>query len=256
MTDTGARYVASMDEVFAWFVRDWVAAAAEQGAVSQNLATIIQAMAGSAEEIIKGLGGLLQIENYIAADPLQDFEAALTPASQTAAQALATMRQNLGDLALSFDGTSAHAEQLGAASVQLYQAELAMIEHIRGLVQGLIGTFADSVEQIQLGLMSDAEKYTYYWEQAQAAQQAMTQSTDPDEIARLAEQARQAAMEAYSLATAALEPDATDEQRAALAQQFIDFLNATQQQATDQPTPLSSRSSISTAKPRKSCKTR
>lgn len=234
LTDTGARYVASMDEVFAWFVRDWVAAAAEQGAVSQNLATIIQAMAGSAEEIIKGLGGLLQIENYIAADPLQDFEAALASASQTAAQALATMRQNLGDLALSFDGTSAHAEQLGAASVQLYQAELAMIEHIRGLVQGLIGTFADSVEQIQLGLMSDAEKYTYYWEQAQAAQQAMTQSTDPDEIARLAEQARQAAMEAYSLATAALEPDATDEQRAALAQQFIDFLNATQQQATDQ----------------------
>ncbi len=234
LTDTGARYVASMDEVFAWFVRDWVAAAAEQGAVSQNLATIIQAMAGSAEEIIKGLGGLLQIENYIAADPLQDFEAALASASQTAAQALATMRQNLGDLALSFDGTSAHAEQLGAASVQLYQAELAMIEHIRGLVQGLIGTFADSVEQIQLGLMSDAEKYTYYWEQAQAAQQAMAQFTDPDEIARLAEQARQAAMEAYSLATAALEPDATDEQRAALAQQFIDFLNATQQQATDQ----------------------
>ena len=234
LTDTGARYVASMDEVFAWFVRDWVAAAAEQGAVSQNLATIIQAMAGSAEEIIKGLGGLLQIEDYIAADPLQDFEAALASASQTAAQALATMRQNLGDLALSFDGTSAHAEQLGAASVQLYQAELAMIEHIRGLVQGLIGTFADSVEQIQLGLMSDAEKYTYYWEQAQAAQQAMAQSTDPDEIARLAEQARQAAMEAYSLATAALEPDATDEQRAALGQQFIDFLNATQQQATDQ----------------------
>ena len=34
--------------------------------------------------------------------------------------------------------------------------------------------------------MSDAEKYTYYWEQARPRNKAMTQSTDPDEIARLA----------------------------------------------------------------------
>ncbi len=232
--DSSWRYVDSMDEVMAWFVKDWVEAAAAQGAVSTQINTVIQAMAGSAEDLMKGLGGLLQVGAYVAADPLRDFETALASANQTASQALAAMRQNLGDLARAFDGTSAHAEQLGAASAQLYQAELAMIEHIRGLVQGLAGTFGDSIEQIRLGLMSDTEKFDYYMQQAQAAQQAMAEATDPDQIARLAEQARQAAMEAYQLATAALGPDATDEQRAALAQQFTDFLAATQQQATDQ----------------------
>ena len=180
-------YVDSMEEATAWFIKDWVQAAADMGAVSQTISTILMGMEGEAEAIIKGLAALLQLEAFTKSDLAGDAQKVLDAAQQTALEKLASQRTALEELAAAFDGSSAKAQELAAASAALYQSELEMIIAIEQAAREITALFESTMEGIRTDLMTPDQKQEYYQDQITQAWQALLNATDPADIAQAAE---------------------------------------------------------------------
>ncbi|CDH43860.1 tape measure protein [Candidatus Contendibacter odensensis] len=217
--------VKDSNEMSAYFVKDWVAAAAKMGAVSQSVSDIMNTFTGKAEDVIKGLGGLMQVESYVKADPKKDLADTVAKAAETPSQALAVLRTDLEKLAKTFDGSATAAIALGAASANLYQGEMQMILAIQSAVSGIATSFGASIEEVKLSVMDVGGKYAYFQKQAEDAFAALQTATDPTVIAAQAEKARNAAMQAYGMLS--------DEQKQANAAGFEQFLTDAQKLATD-----------------------
>lgn len=254
-------YVADMDAVTAGFVQAWVKAAAETGAVSELVNRAFQSMTGTAEELLTAFSALQQmdaagtlnqqmidialalktggdrltevltalgtIQGYGIADPIKDFEILLTESLKTTFAKLGDSAQALTDGLAEVDWTDASSIQELAGLVQArYALELQLLSEINTYLNDLTANFAASIDEIQLSVMDSAQQYDFYAQKAAAAFSALQTATDPAEIARLAEEARQAAMSAYGLLD--------DAQKQQVSSEFIGFLEQTQRLAQDQ----------------------
>lgn len=253
--------VGSMDEATSAFVQEWVKRAADVGATSRLVSDALYGMTGTADELIAAfailqgmdaagnlnqqiidiaraadagtadlaatLTALASVQGYIVADPLGEFEEALAESLKTTFDRLGEAGQALADGMAEVNWTdSASIQELAGLIESRYAMEAQMIMEIQGYLESVTASFGSSIEEIQLSVMSNAEKYDYYSQQAAAAAEALKTATDPADIAALAEEARAAAMSAYGLLD--------ESQKGAVSDEFIGFLEATQQTATDQ----------------------
>lgn len=255
------QYVDSMDEVTAGFVQAWVGAAAETGAVSELVNQAFKSMTGTAEELLTAFSALQQmdaagtlnqqmidialalktggdqltdvltalgtIQGYGIADPMKDFEILLEASLKTTFDRLGDAGKALADGLASVNWTDASSIQELATLVQSrYALELQALQEINAYLNDMMANFGASIEEIQLSVMDSAQQYAVYSEKAAAAFDALATATDPADIARLAEEARQAAMSAYGLLD--------DAQKQQVSSEFIGFLEDTQQVAQEQ----------------------
>lgn len=254
-------YVDSMDEVTAGFVQAWVNAAAETGAVSELVNQAFQSMTGTAEELLTAFSALQQmdaagtlnqqmidialalktgsdqltavltalgtIQGYGLADPIKDFEILLKDSLKTTFARLGDAGKALADDLADVNLADASRIQELAGLVQArYALELQALQEITAYLNEMAANFSSSIEEIQLSVMDTAQQYAFYSEKAAAAFDALQTATDPADIARLAEEARQAAMSAYGLLD--------DAQKQQVSSEFVGFLEDTQKVAQDQ----------------------
>lgn len=178
---------------------------------------------GGKDQLLTALQGLTVIGQYANADLFGDFEAALADATRSTFDRLAALvaENPINDALANLDWADAAQIADLANQVQArYALEAQLIQDIQGYLVGLSQNFSDSIESIQLSVMDTAQKYDYYAQQAASAFAALEAASDPADIARLAETARNAAMQAYSLVDEA--------QKQALSTDFVQFLNDTQ----------------------------
>jgi hypothetical protein len=103
--------------------------------------------------------------------------------------------------------------------------ELSLIGQIQGLLSSTSAMFGNSIEQIQLSVMDQAQQYDYWRTATDEAFAALMVATDPAEIAQLSGRLDQTANSAWGLLDA--------EQKAALEPEFIAFFEESDAMTTE-----------------------
>jgi hypothetical protein len=100
------------------------------------------------------------------------------------------MRQNeegMRGVLDAFDGTSASAQRLTAATSQYYLAQIQLIAQIEEIRTGISEMFAATARNIQLAGLDQQGKYDFFQTEAQQLFESLIASSDPEQIRRYAE---------------------------------------------------------------------
>ena len=115
-----------------------------------------------------------------------------------------------------FNGTVESTANLSAALDHLYVTELAALDAINAAIIDINSTFANSVETIQLAMMTDAERYAHFSDKASNLFSSLAEMTDPAAISATMSEINASAMSAWSLLD--------DGQQQTYGADFIDFM--------------------------------
>jgi hypothetical protein len=175
----------------------------------------VTAISGTEEEIDRILNVAMQVKALTdvidqMADPVAAADEALANAGRTIYDVFIDARKGLLDLEEGFDGSAESLDELVAASNDYAKAQLALVIQIRALKGEIEGMFEDTATRIREQVMSEDELYAELQRQADAAFEAMMTASDPEEVARYANEINRLLERSFGL----LSPE---EQKAAAA---------------------------------------
>ncbi len=252
--------VSSQEEMTAWFVKDWVNAANEVGAVSDLVNTAIQGITGSAEDLsgifavlmemdtqgllnrtvldiglaVKGgadkikeaMTGLFTITDYQSKDMAQAVSDALLEATGTSMQKAAALAEKYNTKLADMDWTDASdITELAGLVQQRYDLEIARILEIKGYIDSLTDSIDSSLETFETTGMTAQQEYDYWSGKSEQARKDAMAATDPAVAAALFAKSSEYAMNAWDTLTA--------EQKAEMKGGFSEFFTGLKTDSTE-----------------------
>lgn len=157
---------------------------------------------------------------------LENYADAVDTANDTLFDAAAKQLDSLHDLIAAYDGSYEANQQLSQGLAQRYQLELQMLAQIDSVAGSINKTFAKSIEQIKLSQMTEAQKYDYLTDRAEALAAGLSGMTDPAKIQDTMDQINSLAMQAWNTLDSS--------QQATNAGGFISFFEDVLKEAQDQ----------------------
>jgi len=109
-------------------------------------------------------------------------------------------------------------QKLAALTADRYAWELQMLAQIHSVMREIASTASSLVEQINLDVMADQEKYNYYRQLAEQAAIELTTATDPAKIEELSKKALDYAGKAWGLLP--------EEMKLSLREGFLGFIES------------------------------
>lgn len=162
-------------------------------------------------------------QQIIGLDSLND---AYMLATETLAQSVQRQRGELLRLAFAYDGSVESAQQLAGATETLRQVELALLAQIESAASTIDASFGGAIRNIELALLDTEGQYEFLRAEAEALAQVLGTLTDPEQILSTAQQIQTLTSQAFGLLD--------EEQRKAVGAEFIGFLDAVSENATNQ----------------------
>ena len=252
--------VANQEEMTAWFVKDWVNAANEVGAVSDIVNTAIQGISGSAEDLsaifavlmemdtqgllnqtvvdiglaVKGgsekikeaMTGLFTLADYRSKDIEQAVGDALFEATATSMEKAARLASDYNEKLANMDWTDASdITELAGLVQQRYDLEIARILEIQGYINNLTSSIDGSLETFETTGMTAQQEYDYWKGKAEQARTDAMNATDPTTAAELFGKSAEYSMNAWGTLT--------DEQKTQMKGGFSEFFTGLKTDATE-----------------------
>jgi predicted nucleic acid-binding Zn-ribbon protein len=129
-------------------------------------------------------------------------------------------------LAGAFDGSLASAQSLASAVQAQYALELQLVAQIQNALSSTQAMFGNSIEQIQMSVMNDEQRYDYLRTKVDDLYVQLATATDPAAISDLAKQINDLTLASYNLLD--------DTQQATVADEFVDYLEGVRDLTTTQ----------------------
>ncbi len=155
-----------------------------------------------------------------------NYADAVDAANDTLFDAAAKQRDSLFELIAAYDGSYEANQQLTQGLAQRYQLELQMLAQIDSVAGSINASFAKSIEQIKLSQMTEAQKYDYLTDRAEALAAGLAGMSDPAEIQATMDQINSLALQAWN----ALDPSQQAANSGGFISFFEDVLNEAQTQ--------------------------
>ncbi|MEW8027851.1 MAG: hypothetical protein AB2806_08940 [Candidatus Thiodiazotropha sp.] len=187
---------------------------------------IAQLGAESLEEIATRLLTFKEISDFIDSNVVVDQAEYLADAAKTLRDRFNDSASAIYRLGDAYDGTTDATTELAGALTARYQLELQYLNQIQGVQQGLNDTIQGSIESIRLSVMDTQQQYDYFSDQAEALAASLDSLVDPSEINQVVNDINSLTNQAYNLLGG--------DQQAAVADEFVDFLEGVLGQANDQ----------------------
>jgi hypothetical protein len=175
----------------------------------------LRSFSDNLEEFVKALELTLAIENLFdidlvaaASDQIAASQVGIVESYQ---QSLAAYREVIAE----YDGSIESLEALTTATAIFTQIQLDLISVYEMLGRELGDLFQGSAQSIRESLMSDEELYQTRRDQIDDLVARASQTTDPEELRRLADEINRLGLDAFSLLD--------EDQRRALGPEFIEF---------------------------------
>lgn len=188
--------------------------------INEALSTFVEGFAGPTEEIIALVGA------YMAAYAGGDFEEAvqaIKDAPSTMMEAYQAQLAALQDLPFT---TSAEDMLALTSGMEAFQtATIQMILAIDQAAAAMHNMFMSTADNIRMSIMSEEERYTFLQDRASSLFDQLLTETDPARIQTLAEQINADINAAWGMLD--------EDQRAALAQEYIDRINMVDETVAD-----------------------
>lgn len=252
--------VSSQEEMTAWFVKDWVNAAEEVGAVSEMVNEAIQGISGSAEDLsaifavlmemdtqgllnrtvldiglaVKGgsekikeaMTALFTITDYQSKDMAKAVDDAIFDATATSAEKAKRIAENYNKALSEMDWTNAtDISNLATLVQQRYDLEIQRILEIKGYIDSLTDSIDSSLETFETTGMTAQQEYDYWALKSEQARKDAMAATDPAVAAALFAKSSEYAMNAWNTLT--------DEQKAQMKTGFTEFFTGLKTDSTE-----------------------
>ena len=205
---------------------------------AQSLPYLADAIRGLGEagaeipELMTFTDALVAIGSSLDTTPLEAYQIALERSNRSMLDQLSDAQSSIMQMIADFDGSAASTQQLAQSIVQYKDAATqaaAVIAQMQAAIQSSVDS---SIERIRLDVMSQEERGRYFLQQAEQIKQALSEATNPEQIASL--------FERFEQYTEAAWQTLTDEQKKQQRDIFIDMLqeggdiaNARLDQATE-----------------------
>lgn len=176
-------------------INDWVIQTGGEMlvAVTPFLSGLIDNAGSRVNEMV---AALFTLGDYIALD--------FAPvATQSLWEAGKTQLQSLNDVVLAFDGSVDSANDMAAAVQDRAALEVQMVAYIDQAASSIEAMFGQTRERILQDTLTSGELYTRYRDEAERLAEEMRVASDPEEIARLAQEGNAAINNAYRYLSAA-----------------------------------------------------
>lgn len=199
--------------------------------------TLLTTFEGTADESLNFAANLGAVNDYLRADLVGDALEQIRSAGRSAWVVWSDAGAAVHSAGAAFDGSLASAQALGASTSAMYQAELAVVGQIQGLLASTSAMFGDSIRSIEMSILDSAGRYDYLRAEIDTAYAALSSAADPQVIGDLASQINRLTMEAYGLLDQGQRADVADEYTAYLREVntlTVERLNASQAQVEDQ----------------------
>jgi len=150
--------------------------------VSDNLVKALDNTAATAARVLNLANALHNVQTVMNADPVDDALKAIAAAATPAYTTLNNMTVAMKDLIKNFDGTDTAITNLSAATVQYYNAQVALIAQIEQIKTAVGGMFSSTIESFKLSVMSPQQQYDYYQKNADDTYKLLLAEKDPVKI--------------------------------------------------------------------------
>lgn len=210
-----------------------------EGRTFREFIDVAQQMQAEGEELTATFDRLVQavaviadqitlVRGFAASDLEADFRSLLAQQDATPGSIAADFAQQIRDLGDSFTGSAADLQILAGLVTGRYQSEIAFLQQIDGIINGLSQSFRPLREQIERSTLTDEQFFDRTTAQAEELAAALATMTDPAQIAATVAEIQRLTSTAFGL---------LDEgQKAGLAAGFLDFLDAVEDTALDRLT--------------------
>lgn len=156
------------------------------------------------------------LKNFSASDLATDYLALVEANNQTAYGAWQTSSVILDETLSKFDGSIAAVMELAQLSGQHYENELNALMALDDALSSINATYGQSIERMEAEFRTGDENYEYYRKLAENSAASLMGMSDPELIRQTMEDINRWTNQAYGYLT--------DEQRASMGPEVIDFL--------------------------------
>ena len=202
------------------FVKEWLRAADE---LDERARDLVLSMDGTGRELAASFVGLSRLFAYGENSPTQAYQDAIANTEQTLWQAAEAQRNYVIELMASFEGTPEQIATLADAVSARYAQEIALIEQITGMIQGVQDLGQSTVDRFRLSVMSEEQQYNFFSMQAEQFRRSLEGLTDPAQIWDAFQRGIDAQNRAFDLLS-------QDQQRA-VVDQFVQWTEGFQAEA-------------------------
>ncbi|MBL0142664.1 MAG: phage tail length tape measure family protein [Betaproteobacteria bacterium] len=173
------------------------------GAIYPSLEHLIIGFEGTGEELLNFVSGLMRTQQIINAmvdaNPMEAATTQFRNAQNGIATALNANNSRMRTLIETFDGTAAGADALTQATNQYYMAQVQLLVQMEEIRQSVAGMFGDTRRSIEMGGLTDQERYNYLQNEADDLYSQVLASTNPEEIQRWAQRINQDILDSFNL---------------------------------------------------------
>lgn len=155
------------------------------------------------------------IGDLLARNPMEDAIKGLTQSSQGAYGAFMATGEAMRSVIASFKGTTEQTQALQAASVAYYQTQVALLQQIATVRQGITTMFGDTARSLQLAALDKEGQYDFLREEADVLKGRLATAIDPETIRQLTQLINSDINQAFGLAD--------PEQRKAMLDDYLAF---------------------------------
>lgn len=199
----------------------------------QEFVVVAQAMQQEGEDLNSAFSRLVQtiqvlsaagevLSGYANSNLADDYMALIESQQQTVFDAGRAASAALREAMDNFDGSAEAALNLSVMAQRRYELELQMLAAIDSYALELNASYNNLIEQIQTDLRTPEENYAFFSQQAENLAASLPGLRDPAQIAQVLAEIERLTSQAYGFLT--------DEQRAALGPEVVDFLQEVQEQ--------------------------
>lgn len=159
--------------------------------LNSKIASNIRAFSGTSEELLKLINTFARTQEVIAgfndADPLGDAAKLYDASQRKMLSASEAARKGLEALMEAYDDSADSGEKLAQATASYYLAQVQLIAQIDGIIASVTEMFQQTGDAIRLAGMDDQGQYDFFQNRSNVNYEALLNSSDPEQIQKLAE---------------------------------------------------------------------
>jgi TP901 family phage tail tape measure protein len=183
--------------------------------LSTRLKTVVMSFNGNTESMIRAFELAAAIDMTSAIDPIKTVQDAIADSNKTLGQTYAEVRDAYIELIENYDGSIQSLEELAQATSIYKQVQIALAQALITAGEEISATFQGSAQSIREQLMAEDELYELRRSQIDDLVAQAMNTTDPAELARLADEINTLGLDAWNLLD--------EDQKAALGEEFVNF---------------------------------
>lgn len=185
--------------------------------LSERLQKSLKTFQGNAEEFLTAFQLLATIDVTLAVDPIKQVQDAIQQEAVSLTESYQGVLAAYRELVANYDGSLESLEALTAATLIMKEVQVQLAAALISAGEAISATFRDSAQSIREQMMTEEQLYNLRRDQIDDLVEQAMNTTDPAELARLAEQINTLGLDAWNLLD--------EDQKAALGQEFVDFFD-------------------------------